>query len=118
MTREEFNAFCGALPATTRVVQWRGADVWKVGGRVFAIGVRGEDGPAFTFKVSRTAFEMLRGRPGLRPAPYLAPRGLTWIQHHAPPGLPDAELRDYLRESHRIVATGLPKKTRRALGLD
>ena len=33
MTYEEFNAFCGSLPATTHVVQWGGADVWKVGGK-------------------------------------------------------------------------------------
>ena len=38
MTRDEYNAFCASLPATTHVVQWGGADVWKVGGKVFAIG--------------------------------------------------------------------------------
>ncbi len=38
MTFEEFNAFCGSLPATTYVVQWGGSHVWKVGGKVFAIG--------------------------------------------------------------------------------
>jgi predicted DNA-binding protein (MmcQ/YjbR family) len=42
---------------------------------------------------------------------------MKWIQHYAKPGLPDAELKDYLRQSHRIVAQGLPKKTRIALGL-
>ncbi|WP_339832848.1 hypothetical protein [uncultured Parvibaculum sp.] len=38
MTYREFNAFCASLPATTYVVQWGGAHVWKVGGKVFAIG--------------------------------------------------------------------------------
>jgi predicted DNA-binding protein (MmcQ/YjbR family) len=37
MTRDEFNAFCAALPQTSHVVQWGNADVWKVGGKVFAI---------------------------------------------------------------------------------
>ena len=41
MTLDEYNAFCGSLPSTTHVVQWGGADVWKVGGKVFAIGGRG-----------------------------------------------------------------------------
>jgi len=27
MTRDEFNAFCAALPQTTHVVQWGNADV-------------------------------------------------------------------------------------------
>ena len=38
MTYEEFNLFCRSLPATSHVVQWGGAHVWKVGGKVFAIG--------------------------------------------------------------------------------
>src|SRR5690606_27443387 len=38
MTYPEFNDFCRSLPATTYVVQWGGSHVWKVGGKVFAIG--------------------------------------------------------------------------------
>jgi predicted DNA-binding protein (MmcQ/YjbR family) len=117
MTYTKFNAFCRALPATTYVVQWGGAHVWKVGGKVFAIGGWQDDEPSFTFKVSDIAFELLREQPGLRPAPYLASRGLKWIQHYAKPGLSDASLRDYIRQSHTIVARGLSKKTRVALGL-
>ena len=119
MTYEDYNAFCASLPATTHVVQWGGAHVWKVGGKVFAIGGwdRGEE-PHITFKVSDIAYEMLREEPGLRPAPYLASRGMKWIQHYAQPGLSDADLRLYLRESHRIVSLGLPKKVQKALGLN
>lgn len=117
MTYDEFNAFCGALPATTHVVQWGDSHVWKVGGKVFAIGGWGDGQPAYTFKVSELTFEILKDQPGLRPAPYLASRGLLWIQHHATPGLSDADLADYLRQSHRIVAGGLSKKKQRELGL-
>ncbi len=38
MDYDEYNAFCRSLPATAYVVQWGGAHVWKVGGKVFAIG--------------------------------------------------------------------------------
>lgn len=118
MTRDEFNLFCAGLPATTHVVQWGGADVWKVGGKVFAICGRGTAELAgITFKTSELSYELLREVPGLRPAPYLASRGLKWIQRHAAPGLSAAELRHYLTESHRLVAAGLPRKTRAALGL-
>jgi predicted DNA-binding protein (MmcQ/YjbR family) len=117
MTYEEFNAFCRTLPATTYVVQWGGAHVWKVGGKVFAIGGWQDEEASFTFKVSNIGYEMLKDQPGLRPAPYLASRGLTWIQHFAEPGLSDAELRDYIRQSHVIVAQGLSKKRRMELGL-
>jgi len=112
-----FNTFCTILPATTHVVRWGGAQVWKVGGKVFAIGGWANDAPAYTFKVSPIAYEMLRTQPGLRPAPYLASRGMTWIQHFAKPGLSDADLRRYLAESHRIVASGLSRKRQRDLGL-
>ncbi|MCP5364225.1 MAG: MmcQ/YjbR family DNA-binding protein [Hyphomicrobiales bacterium] len=118
MTYDEFNAFCGALPATTYVVQWGGSHVWKVGGKVFAIGGWDDGQGRITFKVTEIAYEMLKGQPGLRPAPYLASRGMTWIQHYAEPGLSDDGLRDYIAQSHRIVSLGLPKKKQRELGLN
>ncbi len=117
MTYDEFNGFCRALPATSYVMQWGGAHVWKVGGKVFAIGGWVDEEAGFTFKVGDIAFEMMKDQPGLRPAPYLASRGMKWIQHYAKPGLADADLKDYLRESHRIVALGLSKKKQRELGL-
>ena len=117
VTYDEFNAFCGGLPATTYVVQWGGSHVWKVGGKVFAIGGWADDEAAYTFKVTEIAYEMLRDQPGLRPAPYLASRGMKWIQHFSKPGLSDADLKDYLRHSHHIVALGLSKKKQRELGL-
>jgi predicted DNA-binding protein (MmcQ/YjbR family) len=105
------------LPATNYVVQWGGSHVWKVGGKVFAISDSRSDEPSFTFKVSDIAYEILKEQPGLRPAPYLASRGMKWIQHFAKPGLPDTELREYIRQSHHIVSQGLPKRQRIELGL-
>jgi predicted DNA-binding protein (MmcQ/YjbR family) len=118
MTYDEFNEFCRGLPATTYVVQWGGSHVWKVGGKVFAIGGWQGDEPGFTFKVSDISYEVLKGQKGLRPAPYLASRGMKWIQHYAKPGLPDDGLRDYIRQSHVIVSQGLSRKKRIELGLD
>ena len=118
MNYDEFNAFCRALPATSHVMQWGGSHVWKVGGKVFAIGGWRDEAPAFTFKVSEISYEMLKQQPGLRPAPYLASRGVSWIQHYAKPGLSDRELREYIRQSHGIVSLGLSRKKRAELGLD
>ena len=116
MTHEEYNLFCAALPATTYVVQWGGAHVWKVGGKVFCIGGREGENPAFSFKTSEIGFEMLREREGFRPAPYLASRGLKWIQ--ACSSDDDGELRELISQSHHIVAAGLSRKRRRELGLE
>lgn len=118
MTYGEFNSFCRTLTATTYVVQWGGSHVWKVGGKVFAIASGQKDQPRFSFKVSDIAYEMLKDQSGLRPAPYLASRGMKWIQHFAKPGLSDAALRDYFRQSHFIVSQSLSKKRRIELGLE
>ena len=118
MTLAEYNAFCAALPATSHVVQWGGADVWKVGEKVFAIARPQEDGEmAVSFKCSPMAYDILREQPGLRPAPYLASRGMKWIQWLTGESMPDDALRDYLAESHRLVAAGLTKRVRAELGL-
>ena len=117
MTTDQFNAFCKGLPATSYVKQWGGSHVWKVGGKVFAIGGWEKSHAGITFKVTPVAYEILVQQAGLRPAPYLASRGMTWIQHYAKPGLADKDLKAYLGQSHRIVAGGLSKKKQAELGL-
>lgn len=119
MNYEEFNEFCRSLPASTYVVQWGGSHVWKVGEKVFAIGGwEKSDQPAFTFKTSELDFHFLSGKPGYRPAPYLASRGMKWIQQFDGSDLEDGELAYYLKESHRIVSLGLTKKMQKELGLN
>ncbi|MFJ5370366.1 MmcQ/YjbR family DNA-binding protein [Bosea sp. CER48] len=118
MSPQTYTAFCASLAATNHVVQWGGADVWKVGEKVFAIARQQADGEmAVSFKCSPMAFDILKEQPGLRPAPYLASRGMKWIQWLTGESMPDDALQDYLRESHRLVAAGLTKRVRAGLGL-
>ncbi|MCG6857107.1 MAG: MmcQ/YjbR family DNA-binding protein [Salaquimonas sp.] len=122
MTLDEYNAFCAGLSHSSHVVQWGGAHVWKVGqadrNKVFAIAGWSDGAElAVTFKVSPMSFDLLSEQPGLRPAPYLASRGMKWIQRLTPESMDDETLRDYLGESHRLAALGLPKNVRRKLGL-
>lgn len=119
MNYNEFNQFCGSMLATTHVVQWGNAHVWKVGGKVFAIGGWGKQGqPAFTFKASDLNFEFLSGHEGYRPAPYFASRGMKWIQQTDTSGILDEELKYYLSESYRIVSLGLSKRKQQELGIN
>ena len=119
MTYEEFNHFCSLLPATTYVVQWGDAHVWKVGGKVFAIGGwEKNNAPAYTFKVSESNFLFLNDESGYRPAPYLASRGMKWIQLYDVNKTNLDDLKYYLHESHRIVSLGLTKKKQKELGLN
>lgn len=121
MLLDDYNEFCASLPATTHVVQWGASHVWKVGDKVFAIASQWETGadqpPHVTFKTSEMSYDLLKDQPGCRPAPYLASRGMKWIQRTGDEAMDDAALRDYLRESHRLVAAGLSKKLRAMLNI-
>jgi predicted DNA-binding protein (MmcQ/YjbR family) len=116
MTPDDFNRFCGSLAHTTHVVQWGGAQVWKVGGKLFAAMWDGSDRNAgVTFKVTPLSYDILRSEPGLRPAPYLASRGIKWIQRYSDATMSDEDLKAYLKQSHALVFLALPKKQREAL---
>jgi predicted DNA-binding protein (MmcQ/YjbR family) len=120
MDVQQYNQFCASLTAVTYVVQWGDAHVWKVGGKVFAVGGWSDEaGSVFgvTFKTTPDEYEFLVEMPGLRPAPYLASRGFTWVQNYAVPGLADDDLMEQIQESHRIVGEGLSKIKQRELGL-
>lgn len=111
MTLDQYNAFCASLGSTTHVVQWGGAHVWKVGGKVFAIAGWGEgESLRVTFKCSDMAYEILKDQPGLRPAPYLASRGMKWIQRVTDESMDAEALKDYIRESRNLVFQKLPKR--------
>jgi predicted DNA-binding protein (MmcQ/YjbR family) len=113
MTPERFNAICAALPGATYVVQWGGAHVWKVGGKLFAAMWEGPGKNAgITFKPSEASYDILRTLPGLRPAPYLASRGIKWIQRFGDESMNDDDLAEYLKRSHALAIDGLPKRLR------
>ena len=120
MNQAQFNAFCAALPHTTHVVQWGGSDVWKIGGKVFAVAGTGKDEPGYSvsFKCSEIGFEMLRDTPGCRPAPYLASRGMPWIQWQTDAGISEDDMLDYVKNSYRLISLGLTKKLQKELGLN
>ncbi|NVK35971.1 MAG: MmcQ/YjbR family DNA-binding protein [Rhodobacteraceae bacterium] len=118
MTREEFNQFCASLPATTHVVQWGNASVWKVGGKIFAICSRWGDGEGdrFNFKCSDLAYQMLIQEDGLVPAPYLA--RAKWVQMNKPGALNDDELKQYITAAHALISSKLTRRARKELGLE
>jgi predicted DNA-binding protein (MmcQ/YjbR family) len=118
MNLDDYNSFCASLPHTSHVVQWGGAHVWKIGGKVFAIAGWNDGAALFvTFKCSPMSFDLLKDQPGLRPAPYLASRGMTWIQRTSDDSMDDAALMDYLRESWRLAGMNLARKLRQELDL-
>jgi len=86
---------------------------------VFAIGGWEKlEMPAYTFKTSEADFFSLQEEPGFQPAPYMASRGMKWIQIYDTTAIKNDEIKYYLDESHRIVSQGLTKKLQKELGLN
>jgi predicted DNA-binding protein (MmcQ/YjbR family) len=112
VTLDELDAVCRALPAVTMVVQWGSSNVYKVGGKVFAIA--GGDG--VSFKASEIAYEAyVSGGRGIR-APYTQ-AGSNWLNLSPLAEQDGAEVADLLAASHAMMAAKLTKKARAELGL-
>ena len=112
MSPEAFEAAALALPATEKVVQWGGADVYKVGGRVFALKTL--EG-ALSIKVSDIAYAVLVETGRARPAPYLA--RAKWVAFDRLADLDAEEVRGWLAAAHALVAARLTRRARAELGL-
>ena len=111
MTRDEVEAQALALPAVTRVVQWGASDVYKVGGKVFAVcGLAG----GLSFKVTEIGFVVLTDDGPGRQAPYFAKGHWVNIDLDA---LDAEDAAGWLATAHSLIAAKLTKKARTELGL-
>lgn len=112
MNLARFDAACGALPNVTMVIQWRGAHVWKIGGKVFAIGWSqdqvGKAACPFTIKVDDMASEFLLQEDGVEIAPYF--RSPRWLRFQPECTIPEGDLTSYIARSRELIVESLPKK--------
>jgi predicted DNA-binding protein (MmcQ/YjbR family) len=116
MKPADLEKFLLALPGATLSIQWGNDRVFKVGGKMFAVTGPHESKPGgLSFKASDESFRILTEVEGIKPAPYLA--RAQWIYLDKPTRLPAKELKAYLTRAHAIVASALPKKTQKQLGL-
>ncbi len=111
MTHEAIKKVLLSLPAATMTVQWKVDEVFKVGGKMFAVTT--PTAPSISFKADDASFEILTQLPGITPAPYLA--RAKWVFLDRYDRLSAAELKAYLARAHKLVAAGLTKKRQREL---
>lgn len=102
------------------MVQWGNADVWKIGGKIFAIGSRwGKENTELdvkiSFKCSDFSYSLLIEEPGIIPAPYLA--RAKWVQIERETALRDEEIEQYIQNAYTIIIGKLTKVLRKELGL-
>jgi predicted DNA-binding protein (MmcQ/YjbR family) len=115
LSPEAFHAACLGLPATTMDMPWGEDRVYKVGGKMFAVMGDAVAKGGVSFKVSDVAFEVLTESGRAIPAPYLA--RARWVKFDDLAALDDAEVTDWLRTAHGLVAGKLTRKMRAELGL-
>ena len=102
-----------AFPGAELSIKWGDDRVYAVGGKMFAA----TDGAAtnLSMKVTDIAFEALTETARASPAPYAA--RFKWVMFDDLSALDPAEVKDWLKTAHALVAGKLPKKQRAALGL-
>lgn len=116
MRPAELRRFCLTLPAATETVQWGDNQVFKVGGKMFAIiRMVGRACHGLSLKVSPDSFHILTREPGIGPAPYLARAG--WVALDRLDRLPAGQLKAYIGRAHSLIAGKLPKKVQAQLGI-
>ncbi len=116
MTPKQIDKFCSSLPAATRIVQWGGVSVFKVGGKMFCLIAPDDHSIGrVCFKCPEEHYEALSRSDGFRPAPYLA--RAKWVAVNDPAILTASEMKAYIKRSHTVIAATLPKKKRAELGL-
>ncbi len=117
MRYAEVEKFCLSLPSATLSIQWGDAHVYKVGGKMFAVLGPPKDKPhGLSFKAGEASFHILIQSPHIIPAPYLA--RAQWVRLERLDTLTTKELKAYLTRAHALVAMGLSKKRRTALGIE
>jgi predicted DNA-binding protein (MmcQ/YjbR family) len=114
MTIDAVREYCLSLPHATESIQWGNDLVMKVGGKMFAVMVLEPASVWISFKCTPEDFAELTERPGIIPAPYAA--RYYWVALQTKDALPNAELKQRLRQSYDLVLEKLPKKARAALG--
>ncbi|HHB83916.1 MAG TPA: MmcQ/YjbR family DNA-binding protein [Devosia sp.] len=116
--RDQFEAFVSTLAGTEIVHQWGNASVGKVGGKIFAIySIWSTDNTWHVgFKCSNLSFEMLPNLKGISPAKYLA--RAKWVDVSPDSELSMDEIKAYIVEAHRLIASKLTRLKKSELGLD
>jgi predicted DNA-binding protein (MmcQ/YjbR family) len=113
VTKDELHAAAMALPGATLDIKWGDDHCYCVGGKMFCATDGAYTG--LSFKATEIAFEALTETGRARPAKYLA--RAKWLSLDDLAKEDPAEVADWVRTAHGLVAVGLTRKQRAELGL-
>jgi predicted DNA-binding protein (MmcQ/YjbR family) len=113
VTRDELHESAMALPGATLDIKWGEDHCYCVGGKMFCA----TDGAYsnLSFKASDIAFEALTESGRATPSKYLA--RAKWVSLDDLAAQDAAEVADWVRTAHGLVAAKLTKTVRTELGI-
>ena len=110
MTLDKLRGLCLSFPGVTEDIKWGHDICFSVGQKMFC--VTSEEGGA-SFKVSDEEFEVLTGRNGIVPAPYLARNKWVFVREFS--SLKYKEWEHFIAQSYSLVRSRLPRKMQQEL---
>lgn len=107
--------FCRSLPHTTEKVRWEHNLLFCIGDKIYCVAnLEPGNGPSLvTFKCTPEKFLEMVEIEGIIPAPYMARN--HWVTVTDLKCMRQVEIREHIRESYRLVLSGLPKRTQMRL---
>jgi len=115
MTIEQLQSVCKKMPGVTEDIKWEDHLCFNVGGKMFIITSPDRVPHSASFKANDDDFAELSEIPGCMPAPYLARH--KWIHVDDINRFSAAQWQHYASEAYRLVASKLPAKVRKELGI-
>ena len=112
MNAESIRKYCLSFPGATENLQWEDDLCFKIAGKIFVVLGLDSVPQRICFKCTPDKFAELIEQDGIRPAPYVG--RYKWVMLDRLDALPDAELRDLIRQSYEMVTakTGNSKMSR------
>jgi len=114
MDLDAIRAFCLSFPRATENLQWDEELCFKVGGKLFAVVGLGSVPQRITFKCSPETFAELTEQEGIAPAAYVG--RYKWVTLEHLDVLSDAEVRQGISDSYKMVAAKANPRSKRATG--
>ena len=115
MTIEGIQAICLGFPGVTEDIKWEDRLAFSVCDKMFVITVPDEVPVRASFKATEEEFEALINREGIQPSQFLGKH--KWVRVDDINVLSKKEWMYYIGESYRLIASKLPAKKRKELGL-
>ena len=121
MNVESLRAFLLTLPHVTETMQWGDNLVFwvgdkTIGGKMFALANLSKDSHGvLSFAAGPERYAELLEIEGVFPAPYMA--RIYWVAIERYDVFASNELKEHLRNAHRVVYGKLPKRTKDVLAM-